>query len=130
MAYGIEFVDQQTNQVGFWLWRISTAVHDTEEFSEEAQNLVLDEDSSELYRHFLRHEPWYKHRVADMQQDGVGSLSVFQHAQLALEHAREIAKDRGPDDSQAIASLEQIFEAVSHDMEKARSLADDSASKI
>jgi hypothetical protein len=65
-----------------------------------------------------------------MEQDGAGSLSVFQHAQLALEHAREIANDKDPSDSQTIASLQKIFDAVSRDVEKARSLADDSASKL
>ena len=130
MAYGIHFVSQDENPVGFWLWRIATAVHDAEEFTEEARNLPLDEESSELYRHFLRHEHWYRSKTVGMELESVSSQGAFHHAQLALQHAREVAQDKDPHDAATIATLGEIFNAVSADMNTAKAAADTAADSL
>lgn len=130
MPYGLEFHRQEENPVTHWLWRIATAVQDAEEFGEESTNIALDESGSSLYRHFLRHEPWYRRKVAQMNAEGVHVQTVLGHARLALEHAREIAKDKAPNDQKTVVALQEIYEAVSKDVGTARSNADSEAGSI
>ena len=130
MPYGLEFHSQVENPVAHWLWRIATEVQDAEECADEASNVALDESTSELYRHFLAHEPWYRHKIDGMNAAGKQATTALDHARLALEHAREIAEDKASDDPQTIAALEEIYTAVTKDLGTAKSAADAEAEEI
>ena len=130
MPYGLEFHRQEENPVAHWLWRIATAVQDAEEFGDESTNVALDESTSMLYRHFLHHAPWYRKKVEQMNADGKQATTALDHARLALDQAREIAKDKAPNDQQTVAALQAIYEAVIKDLGTARAEADGEVDSI
>ena len=129
MPYGIHFVAEAENPVGFWLWRIATAVQDAEEATDESANLAIDVETSAFHR-FAAPLPGVAEGDAALDQDAMGSAWASTDARKRLAEAVELARGKDPHDSATIQALQRIFAGASGDAASAQGAADDSAGRV
>ena len=133
MPYGIHFVSESENPVGFWLWRIATAAQDAEEYDDEAGNLVVDVETTAVHG-LVDHIPVVNHSVHQADQrleaDAASTTANATAANQYVASAQQVAAGKDPHDATTIAALQQIFAKVAVDRDSAKVQADQSFDQV
>lgn len=133
MPYDVHFVSEQENPVGFWLWRIATAIQDAEEAAEEVSNLRTDVEGSALHR-LVDHIPVVSGEVRrdDRNLDALAGSEGTREAALPqqLTAAQQLAAGHDPHDAATVAALQQIYAQVAGQRDGAQSEADSAVDEV
>lgn len=129
MPYGIHFVSESENPVGFWLWRIATAVQDAEEYQDEAAGLVTDVEDTALHR-LASDLPGVQRNDAHLEADADDAGRELSEGQSDLRTAQAVADGKDAHDAATVATLQQIFAKVAGERDIAQSNADSSFEQV
>jgi hypothetical protein len=129
MPYGIHFVAQAENPVGFWLWRIATALQDAEEAAGETANLAIDVETSALHG-FAAPLPGVAEHDRALDDNAAGAAWAHSAAGRELAAAQAVAEGKDPHDAATIAELQAIFARVAGEAAAAEGAADASAGQV
>lgn len=116
MPYGIHFVSQQENPVGFLTWRVASLAQDASEFSGEVRasaDAVNDLAHQRVAFEDLISSPKTAHAANDDAQHILASeLSVPDKAQALVLQAQQLAEGKDAHDADTIAKLQLVVTAA------------------
>ena len=132
MGLGVHFVSRDENALGFAVWQVSAAAQDAVDYageSEAAANALKDESwhfigVGEVEHVVLHSEATEQEQIKVEAGRAREAQDVASQAVALLRQAQKIAEGKRPDDAEAIAAVNRLWEKAKQLAEAAKAGAD------